>query len=798
MLTADLRYGLRSLRRTPVFAGAAILTVALTAGANTTIFSVVNAVLIRPLPFSAPNRLMQVAEKNDRLKLSGFSVSLLNYLTWREQSRDFEGLAAFGSANYALTGRGDPEQFQGGPITPSLLPVLGVAPVAGRGFSPEEERPGGAPVVLISEALWKRRFGGDRSILGTQIMLNGISRTVVGVAPPALPFLTGGDVWIPQIVDPGRENRLNHVLTAVGRLRPGVSPREAQAEMDAISARAGIQYPEVKDWGVEVVTFDRFFVADQLRTALVVLMAAVGIVLLIAGANIANLLLARAAARQKEIAVRTALGASRARTLLQLLTESLLLAAVGGVAGVLTAAAVRPAITRALPRGLLPVSEIPLDSTVLLFALGVTAITGVLFGLAPALQASRLDIMTVLKQGGRSSIGGGRLAVRNLLVAGELALATMLLVGAGLLTQSLLRLERVPLGFQPERLLTFQLAPPAARYQGPARGWALYRRLLQAVESLPGVRGAAVSSGIPMGGGTYTRTPVMPVGKSELPDGDSLPIDWRIVSPGYFRAMGIPLVAGRDFNESDTPDSPPVLIVSRSTARRFWGDADPIGKVLRTVANKRDATVVGVAGDVRHNGLNQEYPSMYHPASFRQWPLMDVVVRTSGRPEQALAAVRARLREIDPELPLANVRTMEEWIANNAAQPRLNAGLLMVFAGVSLLIAAVGVYGVLAYAVSQSTREIGLRMALGAQRGVVVRWVAGRGMAVAGCGIAAGLAGAMALSRVLASLLFGVEPHDPATFAGVAAILGGVAVAACLLPAYRASRVDPLIALREE
>jgi putative ABC transport system permease protein len=798
MLLADLRYAVRTLRKSPVFTTATVLTMALTIGANTAIFSVVNAVLIRPLPFGSPERLMQVAERNDKLNIPSFAASVLNYLSWKEQNRSFEALGAIGSGIYAVTRRGDPEQINGATITPSLLPILGIQPVMGRGFREGDDVPGAARVALISEALWNRRFAREPSAVGANLTLNGVSHIVVGIAPAGLPFLTGGDIWTPLIVDPGREIRLNHVITVIGRLRAGVTPQQAQTEMDVVAARVGAQFPEVKEWGIRLLDFTGTIVPASLRTALLVLLGAVGFVLLIACANVANLLLSRAASRQKEIAVRTALGASRGRMLAQLLTESLLLSAAGGAAGLLAALWSVGTINRSLPPGLLPVTEVAVDSAVLFFALAVTLATGLLFGLAPAWHAARADLNTVLKQGSRSSIGGQRLIVRNGLVAGELALATILLVGAGLLMQSLLRLQQVRVGFRPEGVLTFQLAPPAARYPNQAKRWALYREALQALSAIPGVAGAAMSSGIPMGQGNYTRSPFLPTGASVLPDGASAPIDWRIVSPGYFRVMGIPVLAGRDFTEQDAPGAPDAIAVSRATAQKFWGNENPIGKMLHRPTQTSSFTVVAVVGDVRHNALGQEYPSMYFSAATRLFPLMDIVIRTQGRPESVLGAARSRLHDLDPELPLSNVRTVEEYVYNNAAQPRLNAVLLGVFAGVALLIAAIGVYGVLAYSVNQRTREIGLRMALGAQRAGVLWWVARQGMAVAAVGIGIGLAGAYALSRLLSTLLFDIQPRDSRTFTTVAVVLGLVALTACLAPARRASRVDPIVALRDE
>jgi len=770
---------------------------ALTIGANTAIFSVVNAVLIRPLPFADPNRLMQVAEKNDKLGLPSFSASVLNYLSWKEQNRSFQSLAAMGAGIYTLTGSGDPEQINGATMSPSLLPTLGISPTAGRGFREGDDRPGADPVALISESFWSRHFARARSAIGARITLNGLDYTVVGIAPPGLPFLAAGDVWTPLTIDPGREIRLNHVINVFGRLRPGVTPRQAQADMDAVSARVGAQFPEVKDWGIRLIDLTDTIVPSGVRTALLVLMGAVIFVLLIACANIANLLLSRAASRQKEIAVRIALGASRRRMIAQFLTESLLLSVAGGIAGIVAAVCSMRLIDRSVPQGLLPVQTFAVDPTVLLFALGMTLVTGVLFGLAPAWQAARGDLHAVLK-GARASVGGQRQTLRNCLVAGELALATILLVGAGLLMQTLLRLQRVPVGFQPDGILSFQLAAPTGKYPAQARKWALYRDVLQSLATIPGVRGAAMSSGIPLGQGSYTRSPFMPMGASILPEGASLPIDWRIVSPGYFHLMGIPLLSGREFDGHDTAGLSDGIVVSRATARKFWGNENPIGKRLHRPTQTNSFQVVGVVGDVRHESLNEEYPALYFSATGRVGPLMDIVMRTNVRPDSVVAAARSRIQKLDPDLPLSNVRTMDEYVHDNAAQQRLNAALLVLFAAAALLIAAIGVYGVLAYSVGQRRREIGLRIALGAQRSRVLCWVAAQGMLVAFAGIAVGLITAYLFSRILAGILFGIEPHDGLTFTVCGLLLCAVALTACVVPATRAAQVDPIVALRDE
>jgi putative ABC transport system permease protein len=798
MFLSDIRYAGRMLHKTPVFTVAAVLTLALGIGANTAIFTVVNAVLLRPLPFSEPDRLVRIFEKNDKLNLPTFSSSVLNYLSWKEQARTIERMGIIGFTSFNLTGGGEPEQFNGSPISPSLLPLLGIQPLLGRSFRAEEEKPGSPPVAMISEALWRRRFGADATLMGKPITLNGIGYTLVGIAPQSLHILTGGDILVPLTIDPGRENRLNHVTLAVGRLKHGTTLTQAQTEMDLVTQRIGLQYPEVKDWGIRLMTFDHWLVADQLRAALWVLLGAVGFVLLIACANVANLLLSRAASRQTEIAVRTALGASRARLIRQLLTESLLLSMAGGVSGILGATWAVQAMLKALPPDLLPVSDVGVDSTVLLVALTMTVLTGVVFGLAPAWQTAKTDLNTVLKQGGRSGAAGARPILRKALIGGEFALATVLLTGAGLLMQSLLRLQQAPLGFRSEHLLTFQLSPSPAKYAGIVKTWALYKSLLESVRTLPGVRGAEISSGIPMGAGNYTTSPAFPVGKSILPAGTGIPIDWRVVSPGFFQAMDIPLLSGRYFDEHDTPAAPPVMVVSKKTVEKFWGSDNPLGRVLRLTGN-RVFSVVGVVGDVRNTSLDREPgPAMYIPSTSRALPLMDVVVRTEGDPKAAISGVRRKLRELDPELPMSNVKTMQQWLSNNAAQARLNSALLEGFAFIALLIAAIGIYGVLSYSVNQRLREIGVRLAIGAQPGDVLRLVVSEGMLIAAVGIGAGLIGALAVSRVMATLLYGIEARDPATFLAVALVLSVVAIIASYLPALRAARVDPIVALRYE
>ena len=798
MLLNDLAYAVRVMRRTPVFTVAVVLTVALAIAANATIFSVVNAVLLRPLPFADPNRLVQVAEKNDKLNLPNFNASLLNFLSWREQTQTFEHLGAIGFSTFTLSGAGEPEQLSGNRISPALTRLLGITPIAGRAFTDDEERPGAAPVAMLGEGLWKRHFGGDPSLIGHTITLNGAPTVVVGIAPAALNLVSGADLYTPLTIDPSKEIRLNHVIFVLGRLKPGVSLHQAQAEMDAISSRVGREYPEVRDWGIHLTTLFDTFVTSDLRKGLLVLACAVAFVLLIACANIANLLLARATLRKKELAVRAALGAGRGRLVRQLLLESVVLSIAGGTAGLLGTVWAVHAMNRALPPNLLPTPGVPVDAAVLWFATALTLVTGLLFGVAPAWRAGKVDLNDVLKQAGRGSVGGTR-SLRNGLAAAEIALATVLLIGAGLLIQSLANLQRVRLGFDSHGLITFQLAPPTAKYALNGRAPLLYRAVLDALQAVPGVRGVGVSSGIPFGNGNYTTHPMITSGPSALPAGAAVPIDWRIVSPGYFQTMAIPILRGRDVADADGPTAPRVIVISQATAKKFWGDADPIGRALRRTADPSTAfTVVGVVGDVRNTALNQESPALYYPMAARVWPLMDIVVRTGGSPEALLPTLRHKIHEIDPELALASVRTMDQWVSNNATQPRINAVLLGAFAVVALLIATIGIYGVLAYSVNQRTREIGLRMALGSTSGGVLHLIVGEGMKVVLAGVGIGLMGGLALGWVVSSLLFGVGVRDPAVFGAVAVVLTSVGLAACAIPAHRASRIDPVVALSEE
>ena len=797
-ITQDVAYSLRLMRKAPLFTAAVVLTMGLAIAATATIFSVVNAQMLRPLPFKETDRLQLVFEKNDKLNAPIYNVSVLNYVDWRAQTQSFD-LAAVNPGNtYILTGRSDPEQLTGNRISPELLRVLGVPLIAGRPFTPEEEKPGAAPVAILGEAFRQRHFGKDVNPLGRTIHLDGIPTTIVGIAPATLDLLSPGDIYTPLTIDPAKENRLSHAIFVVGRLKPGVSVQQAQAEMNTISDRMKQQYPELRDWGVTLVSMFDALISPQLKTGLLVLLAAVSFVLLIACANIANLLLARTAARHHEMAVRTALGASQGRLVRQLLIESVTLSCSGGLVGLLATWWAVRAMTRWLPPNTLPIPTIELDSNVLLFALGTTVVTGLIFGIVPALRMAKVRVDEVLKTGGRGAFSGMRTRMRNTLVAIELALATVLLIGAGLFIQTLANLQSVKLGFEPQGLITFQVSLPPGKYPPETKAPLFLREMVESLEALPGVRGASVSSGIPFGAGAHYSHPMMATESSILPPDAKVPTDWRIVSPGYFKTMSIPLLRGRDFEYSDA-STPNVIIVSQTTARTFWGDENPLGRTLRRSADPEiPFTVIGVVGDVRGNQLNQESPTFYYSITTRTMSLMDVVVRTDGSPESLLPSIRKQLKALDPDLPMANVNTMEQWLKTSAAQPRLTSTLLGIFAGVALLIAAIGIYAVLTYSVSQRTREIGVRMALGATPRRVLKLTVSEGMRVVLLGLVIGLAGGFALGRTVESLVYGVGVHDPKIYVVVAVILTAVALAACFIPARRAAVVDPMVALREK
>ena len=801
-LLQDLRYAVRSLLRRPGFAAVVVLTLALGIGANTAIFSVVNAVLLRPLPYADPERLVMVWGRY--ADFGRTSTSLPDFVDWKAGATSFAQMAARHNAVFNLTGDGEPEQLTADRVTANFFPTLGVRPQLGRAFLPEEEKVGGDDdVVVLSHGLWQRRFGGDPRIVGREVTLSGRPFTVIGVAPRDFRFLRDVDLWAPARMDTVGQRRAEY-LTVFGRLKPGVTVQQAGAELAGVLKRLAEQYPETNaTLQSEVVAMKDDLVGD-VRPALLVFSGAVGLVLLIACANVANLLLARAAAREREVAVRVALGAGSGRLVRQLLTESVVLSVIGGAAGLVLASlavsALRASGTEILPR----LGEVRVDVAVALFALLLAVVTGLLFGLAPALRVGGGGggaLHAALREGARGAAGGAVTRLRNALVLGEVAVAVVLLVGAGLLIRSFDKLNRVDPGFNPRGVLTYGVILPRARYGNLEEVPAVYERLLERTRQIPGVRHAAVSTTLPMEGTGYWSFAIE--GRQSVTGGPGQDLQPFDVSPDYFRTLGVPLRSGRLIEPSDAPGAPRVAVVNEELVKRYFGGKDPVGARL-TYGDPTDTaavwwTVVGVVGTVAQEGLKAKpYAQMYRPIAQAPARGLWVSMRTAGDPLAAATAARAALKAVDAELPLNDMQTMEQRVADSLAQPRVSVTLLTVFAAVALALAAVGIYGVVSYAVTQRTREIGIRMALGAKQGDVLRLVVRQGMLPAVAGVALGLAGALAATRAMASLLYGVGAADPLTFAVVALFLATVALVATYVPARRATRVAPTEALRYE
>jgi putative ABC transport system permease protein len=795
MIWSDLRYAARGLRRSPMFTLVAVITVALGIGANTAIFSVVHAVALEPLGYPEPGRLVRIWEKNDRLKIPQFSASVPNYVSWREQATVFEELAAWRSGSTTLTTGGEPQRLTRLEVTATVLPVLGVRPLLGRNFTADEDRAGGPRVAVLFESVWRGRFGADRGVIGRPIDLDGIPHVVVGVLRDG-DFLSLAQVLTPLAADVSRENRANHTLGVLGRLRTGVTLAQAQQEMDRVAARLAQTYEDDRDWSTTMASFYDWVVPRTVRTGLFLLLGSVGVVLLIACSNVANLMLARAALRQRDLAVRLALGASRFRIVRQVFAESVLVSLIGGGAGLLIAWWAVPLLKSQLANALPRVDDIQVSTPVLLFSFAVTALTGILFGALPAAFSSKRDIVTTLKEGRRGGMARQEGLARRLLVVGQVALATVLLAAAALLVQSFQRLGRVELGFDAARLTTAMMGLPASRYETQTKRWQFYSRLLDGLKAKPGVEAAALTSGAPFSGGS-TSMPVKPLGANAI-GGDSVQADWRIVSGDYFKALAIPLLNGRTFQPSDAADGArQVIVLSANVARRFWPAGDAVGREVQ-LGNKQKCLVIAVAADTHNVTLNEQPRlTMYFPAQQVLWPTMTVIVR-AGEGANTAAMIRQQVASLDPQLALFNVRTMEAMLETTTAQPRLTAWLVGLFAALALLLAAIGVYGVLAYLVAQRTQEIGVRMALGARPGAVLQLVLGHALKLTLLGVAVGIAAAALLGPSIQSQLFGVGPRDTRTLLAVAAGLTAIAFLASYVPARRATKVDPLVALRAE
>jgi predicted permease len=811
-LLQDLRYGIRMLLKQPGFTLIAILTLALGIGANTAIFSIINGVLLRPLAYHEPEQIVTLLHDGRR------PVSPANFLDFRSGSQSFAQMAAAEAWGGTLSGNDRPEVIGGLLMGDGLFGLLGVQPLLGRTLQPDDYQPGKDHVLVLSHKLWQRVFGGDPQIVGRQLMLSGESYAVVGVMPPQFQFppfwATRAEMWAPLDLRNRATTRRGNSLRVFARLKPGVGLEQAQAEMDAMSKRLALAYPEANT-GLNIrVDQLNEKVVGNVRQALLVLSVAVGFVLLIACANVACLLLARAAARQKEAAVRVALGASRWRILRQLLTESLLLSLSGAAVGMLLAvwgvdwvtallAGNTDSFNVRLPR----LSEIKIDAAALIYAFAVSLATAVLFGLAPALAASKPDLNQILKESGRG-MAGGRRRLRETFVVAELALALVLLIGAGLLMNSFVKLQAVDPGFNPRNLLTMTVSlAGASQYVGPSRA-AFYRQLTDRLTALPGVESASAINHLPLAGDTWS-TPLTIEGRPLPPPGQEVGATFRVSRPDYFRTMGARLRAGRDFTERDAADAPGVVIINETLARRHWPAEDPIGKRI-TLDDPRDnsrapqwLTVVGVVQDVKQSSWtdapsNEIYLSFQQSRSFYagRFASMTMVVRTSIEPQSLAAAVQGEVRALDRSLPVSNVVSMEQVIADTLWQQRFNLQLLGLFATLALALAAIGLYGVLSYAVAQRTHEVGLRMALGAQRRDVMKLVVGQGMKLALLGVALGLLASLALTRLMTKLLFEVSATDFTTFAVIALVLLAVALVACWIPARRATKVDPMVALR--
>jgi len=800
-LLRDTTYSLRVLLKNYAFTIVVVLTLALGIGANTAIFSFANGILLRPLPYPQSDRLAVLDEFSYKQNRESMAVSYPNFLDWREQNKSFEDIGIyFSTQRFAMSGAGEPTEVRGSYISHGLFEILGVSPQLGRTFTANEDTPDEEWVVILGHSLWQRSFGGDPNIIGRKIMLNSRARTVVGVMPPGFRFPDTAELWAPVALTTKTFTRNDHGLLSIARLKDGVTLTEAQAEMNNIAARIEQANPVTNEGlGVKVNSLHDTLTGDY-RQALLILLSVVGCVLLVACVNVANLMLARATARQREFALRAALGASRWRIMRQLLVESLLLALAGGVLGFLLSIWALRLLLTAIP------GEIPfwmnfgIDLRVLGFTAAINLLTGLLFGAAPALQTSRVDLNDTLKEGGRGG-SGVRSHARSLLVVAEIALSLVVLVGAGLMIQSFLRLKRVNIGLNAHNVLTAAISLPRARYKEDDQRIAFYKQLLERMRNLPGIEAVSATGTLPLGGGGWGRSltvegfPVLSVGQAPS-------IQHTVVTPGYFRTMGIPLLAGRDFNDADVKDSPNVTIIDERLAREYWPNQSPIGKRVRfgpPEDNEPWHTIVGVVGTVRHQRMQEDTrKSVYLPHAKIPTGGMALVLRTTSNPQELTGALRREVAQLDPDLPVSEVATMEEVVAESIWQPRLYAKLFGAFAGGALLLALIGIYGVMAFLVQTRTHEIGVRMALGASRRDVFKLIVGRGMKLTAVGVLIGVGGAIALTRLMHSLLFNTSATDPVTFIVISALLSLAAFFACYLPARRAAKVDPLIALRYE
>jgi putative ABC transport system permease protein len=815
MLRQDLRDAWGGLRRTPIITAAAVLTLALGVGTSTAVFSVVQAILLRPLPYPESDRLVEIFEEN--LKAGTlFRASALNYLSWSERSQRLDAIGAFQSVGVTLTDDGDPDLLRGSLVTASLFQVLGVKPIIGQTLQPEDEQPASPRVVVISESLWRSRFGGNLQIIGRSMTLDGERYRVVGVMPRAFREVgrtqigaTGdAQLVLPLRIDRSQENRANHTLRVVGRLSRGVPLEQARSEMHAVAAAMEQEFPASnKNWGVRIEKLSDTMLDPQVHRSLLLVLAAVTMVFLIACANVANLLLARGTRRQAEFAVRTALGAGRSRLVRQLLTESGCLALISGAAGVLAATITHPIVRALLPPTWPQLDEMRIDAGVLAFGLLMSMVSGLVFGVVPALRASRLDPWRSLTQLGRATVDSPRVRLRQTLVVAQIALATLLLVCAALLLQGFMRLQRVPLGFEPNGVLTARVSLPRSGYPESVRVGQFYHRLVSTLQGSRQVRAAGVATSAPFAPGV--RAGFRPAARRTSVDGgDEIAAEYaaeHIVSADYFRVLGIPLLAGRAFDKRDRAGSPAVAIVSQRLAGTLWPHATPLGQTLER--GGRQYEVIGVVGDIRGSDTQgprgggpdrQPRAAAYFAAGQLPQRTMTLLVLPGDEPANVIVIIRKAVRELDPMLALQTVRPLRDWFTDSVAPTRLTTTLAMIFAASALFLTSVGIYGVLAYSVSSRTKEVGVRMAMGATRRSVIGLVLRQGMTWAGGGVLVGLIGAFAAGRFISTLLFDIPAGDPVTFATVGGAIAVVALIACSIPAARAVRIDPTIAMRTE
>ena len=805
-LLQDLRYGIRTLAKNPGFTIVAVLTLALGIGANTAIFSVVDAVLLRPLPYPQSERLFVVYQTLPQDPAQNTGVSYPNYLDWTQQNQAFDSIAAARGNSQALSGQGEPTYIESGSVTSNYFDVLRVKPMLGRTLQSSDDALDASPVVVMSETLWRARFGADPAIVGKTITLEQHGVTVAGIVPayfhPSVPD-SAAQLWVPLrqdgVFSDMHGRRAGHYLAVLGRLKPGVTAAQAQSEMAALQDRLAEQYPnENKGWGIRIVSLQADM-AGNVRAALLVLLGAVGFVFLIACANVASLQLARAASRRKEIAIRVALGAGRQRLLRQFLTESVLLSFIGGAVGLVLAYEALQGLIAWLPADLPRVSEIHVDARVLAFGLALSVLSGVIFGLAPAWYSSESRLAEALE--GARGAGEERTShrARNAFVIAETALAIVLLIGAGLLIRSFARLQQVNVGFNPAQLLTAQVGLPRAKYAKPEQWISFYQQTLERMNALPGAQEAAVAVPLPLSD-SYINLAFEIEGRPPRAKSESPTADFVAISPNYFHVLQVPLLRGREFRGADSESGPKVCVISSSVAQQLFPNDSALGqRILIGYPTNSSREIVGIVGDVKDSDLSaRQTAQIYVP--FVQNPLWaaDIAVRARGNPSSLGGALREQIRAIDSALPVAEVKPMEEAIGSSIAQPRFRTALLSLFGAAALLLAAIGIYGVLAYTVTQQTREIGIRMALGANPGRVLRLVLARGLRLAGAGTVIGVLAALLLTRLLGSLLFDVSATDPLTFAAVAGLLLAVALLACYVPARRAMRVDPMVALRYE